>query len=139
MTNGFRSLKGEVRAYVKGVTAGEVPLLFGIASDALSTGNINGALTQLGPTGRVQTEEEDIAERPIWILGEFGGEGPVGNAQVEGYFKNKFGGNLIEFNLRWTFPKPNGWAFFIFNDSGAALTTGASVTVKGKQWGVWVG
>ncbi len=139
MLNGFRMLKATISCYVKGVTAGEIPLLFGICSGELTTGEVNGILTQAGPLGRAAIAEGQIAERPLWVLGHWPPQIGTGVDIIEGFVQNEMGGTMHTIKPRWTFPKPNGWKYFIFNESGATLTTGGSFVVREKAWGVWVG
>ncbi len=43
----------------------------------------------------------------------------------------------MEKTLRWTFSRTKSWNFFVYN-LGAAITTGATVIIKAKSFGVWV-
>lgn len=123
----FRIIKTEVKAMCQGLTAQEYPVYFGIADHELSVAEIKECLDTDGPLDRNDRVAVERAERPVWLLGQFGRASSSELIAVE-----------VEKTLRWTFSNPEGWTFFAFNHSGGALTTGGSIRFQAKHFGVWV-
>ncbi len=133
----FRIIKSEILADVDGMTSGEQPLLFGIANGNLSVTEIAEALQVDGPLGPSEAIENERVMRAVWIIGTTGGESA---ADLDITWKSKSGGDthVLTLPTAWTFTDADGWNFFVFNDSGAILTTGATLKVRAKHFGVWV-
>ncbi len=129
----FRMLKTELIATVISVTTGELNGLFlGLADGDLTLPEIEASIEQNGPVGPNDTVANEVALRPIWWLGATDRE--TGSELV---FENERGGHMMEATPRWTFARTKGWNLFIYN-LGAAPTTGATVKVRQKSFGVWV-
>ena len=130
----FRMIKSEIYAGLTSLTSTEgANLLFGIAEGDLTLAEIEEAIELTGgPVGPNDPVNEAIAERFVKWLGASDHE-----IATEGLFHNNMGGQLLEHTIRWTFARTKSWNFFVYN-LGAALTTGASVVVRSKSFGVWV-
>ncbi len=131
----FRTLKTEVFAAITGLTAGEgVGLYLGLADGAFTAAEIEAAIESNGPLGPNETTEEELAERYMTMLGHLDVSDP---ASTEAIFKNENNGGMMTANPRWTFARTKSWNFFVYN-IGAAITTGSSVNLRVKNFGVWV-
>ncbi len=129
----FRMLKTEVTSSVIDATAGELGgLVFGLADGDLTLAEIEAAIEVTGPLGPNDITSTNVAMRPVWFMG--GITVPPG---TDGLFLNEEGGPTMESKPRWTFASIKSWNFFVYN-MGAALTTGATVIIKSKSFGVWV-
>ncbi len=130
----YRMIKTEVFAGLIGLTSGEGSnLLFGIADGDLSVAEIEEAIELAGaPVGPNDPVDSAIVERYVKWLGASDHE-----IATEGLIHNHRGGQLIEETIRWTFARTKSWNYFLYN-LGAALTTGSSLAVRAKQFGVWV-
>ncbi len=129
----YRMLKAEVIATVTGVTSGELNgLYFGLADGDLTLTQLEEAIEGNGPLGPNDIVEMNIAERPVWFFGATDRE--TGTTLV---FENTQGGHLLEIKLRWTFASTKSWNWFVYN-LGVAPTTGATVFIRVKSFGVWV-
>lgn len=75
------------------------------------------------------------SHRPVFILGS----PETGNGGYEGTTVGQQG-HLIpfEWDQRWTFANPEGFAFGVFNAFGGALPTGSQALLFAKIYGVWV-
>lgn len=131
----FRLLKSEVYASVIGATAGElVGLLFGICDGELTAAEIAECILS-EPVDSNDNASNEKAMRPVWIIGATPDNiVPVVNQA----FVNENGGRKMEWKKRWTFSNPEGWDFFVFNNRGFALTTGADIVVQATNYGLWV-
>ncbi len=131
----FRMLKNETVATIVGVTAGEgVGLYLGLADGDFTAAEIEAAIESNGPLGPNAAPEEELAERFMMWLGaaDF-----VEDAATEALFLNEKGGYLMTSIPRWTFSRTKSWNFFLYN-IGVALTTGATLNLRSKSFGVWV-
>lgn len=129
----FRVLKYELWAALTGLTSGEgTGLIIGIADGDFTLVEIEGALESNGPLGPNDTVIAAAVERFVILLGAVDRE-----TGTEAIFENNTGGHMMEKNLRWTFSRTKSWNLFVYN-LGAALTTGATVDIRGKAFGVWV-
>ncbi len=129
----FRIIKSEVYATVIGLTSGEGSGLFlGLADGDYAIAEVDAAIENTGPLGPNDAIAAELAERWTTILGATDGE--TGTERV---FENKMGGHLMEETIRWTFARTKAWNFFVHN-LGAQLTTGATVSIRAKHFGVWV-
>ncbi len=122
----FRVIKTEHFAQLVGGTTDE-SILIGLADGELTTTEINSTLLLNGPTDRNDRDQVDQAMFPVWPLFMIGRDHPDPN-----------NGMPIEKTLRWTFSNPEGWNLFAFNLSSGSLTTGSSIFVIEKAFGVWV-
>ncbi len=133
----FRMIKSEVLCTLSGSAADEKPILVGIANGNLSVGEIGEALQVDGPAGPTEAIESERVMRGVWIIGSTHGETAAGSDFT---WESKKGGNthVLSIPTAWTFSNADGWNFFVFNDSGAVLTTGGDVRLRAKHFGVWV-
>ncbi len=129
----FRMIKNELWAAITGLTTGEgTGLLIGIADGDLTVAEVDTALETSGPFGPNDTVIEAIVDRYVILLGAVDRE-----TGTEAIFENEQGGHMMEKVIRWTFARTKSWNFFLYN-IGAAVTTGATVIIKSKSFGVWV-
>ncbi len=130
----FRMLKAEVYASVTGLTAGEgMGLILGLADGDLNQTEIEAIIEATLPLGPNDIEGSQIAERPVWFLGSTNPR--EGDTQTMLY--NDTGGFNMEIKPRWTFARDKSWNWFIYN-LGGTLTTGSTVGIRVKEFGVWV-
>jgi len=133
-TEDFRILKSEVFAAITGATAGElVGLLIGIADGDLTTTEIEEAIELNGPLDRHATIESERSMRFVKLFGAVVRE----SAGSELVFVAEGGAAMMEVKPRWTFGLGKSWNWFVYN-LAAAPTTGASVQLRAKSFGVWV-
>ncbi len=129
----FRMLRNEAFATVGSLTTGEgTGLLFGLADGDLSATEVDEAIETQGPLGPNDRIAEAITERPVWFAGAFDRE-----TGTEGIFENENGGHMLVLKPRWTFARTKSWNFFVYN-LGNNLTTGSTVRMRSKSFGVWV-
>jgi len=132
-TERFRMLKAEIWATLTGLTTGEgTGLLFGLADGDLSVAEIEEAIESNGPLGPNDTVTEEQASRAVWLFGAIDRE-----TGTEAIFENEDGGHMLVLKPRWTFASVKSWNWFVYN-MGAAPTTGATIFIRGKSFGVWV-
>ncbi len=137
MTDSFRMLKTEALALVTAITSGEDgQLAIGIAHGDLTVGEIALELAVQGPTDRGKTEEQRQAERAVFLVGAISGD-----VDTVGSFLDKMTNSpFLTPKVGWTFPDEGiGWNWFVYNFSQASFTTGATVHLSAKHFGVWVG
>lgn len=133
----FRLLKAEIYAYVGGLTAGEgAGLLFGLADHGLLDSEIEAALEAAAVAPN--DPELEKCHRPVWPIGLLHAEDPAATAR----FLSKQGPAI--WNARWTFGADpdnvgvGGWTYWVYNMGSGALTTGSTVQLLAKYFGVWV-
>ncbi len=130
----FRMLKVEMLASIIGATASELRgMWLGIADGDLSVTEIEEAIEANGPLGPNDTVIAATAERWVMMLGMVEETG----ATVRAFDKADSGGHLLTLNPRWTFSRTKSWNYFLYN-MGEAPTTGSSVLIRAKSFGVWV-
>ena len=129
----FRMLKQELWSSIVGLTAGDGDgLLIGLADGDLSLSEIDAAIENNGPLGPNDSVSAAISMRAVWLLGH--GD-PDGSTELT--FINETGGAKMTSTPRWTFAKTKSWNLFVYN-LGATITTGATVNIRAKDFGVWV-
>ncbi len=135
-TEDFRMLKAEIQCFVTGLTAGEgTGLMLGLADGDLSTGEIAGVIQAQGPLDPNDIVQTDVAMRPVWLLGAL----DVDVNELTAAFRGEGNSPMIEAKPRWTFSNQGkAWNWFIWNNSGGNLTTGALASILAKSFGVWV-
>lgn len=116
-------------AVLRGHTAGESPIMFGLQA-GLTAAEVAEALNSL-PSKSNDVPDTERASRPVWPLGMFTGF-TANEMPLNG------GTGPTVWTQRWTFGEDNDLYFWVFNASGAALTTGSTVRVFAKVYGVWV-
>ncbi len=131
----FRMMKSLIECFAVGLTAGEgTGLMLGIASNELSVAEIAEALTVDGPTDRNDRVAAERAARAVFIISSLD-EGEVITSSV---FHNQTGGPQIVHKMPWTWVATEGWCFFVFNNSQSAFTTGGTIKLHAKHFGMWV-
>lgn len=129
----FRMLKTEVFASVTALSSGDgTGLYFGLADGDLTLAEVEAAIEANGPLGPNDPIAEEISERPVWIFGALSHE-----LSTEAIFHNMEGGDIMVGKPRWTFARTKSWNWFVYN-MGAAPTTGATIRMRSKSFGVWV-
>ncbi len=106
---------------IRGLTAGEGPITVGVAHNDYTVAEIAEALVATNAISQGDKIANERSKRLVRIIGTFGPQGP-GNLDD---------GRPIKTRLNWLFPVGERPAIFAFNDSGSALTTGASVHFMG--------
>ncbi len=135
MEEDYRMLKAEVQAVITGVTTGQgTGLLFGIADGELSDTEIEEVLVLDGPVDRNDNLAKERAGRFVKVFGMF----RPGTTPETLICHGIEGGPIMVIKPRWTFSNPEGWVWFVFNNSGGTFTTGASLKVTATSYGVWV-
>ncbi len=133
----FRMLKNELRAVFVSSTAGDmVGMGIGIADGDLTTAQIEEAIETNGPLGPNDIVNAEEAMRPVWMLGTFDGRSDVAVAEKV-MLDDLTGGAVMTKSVRWTFAAVKSWNYFLYN-GGTAPTTGASILIRAKSFGVWV-
>ncbi len=132
----FRMLKNEIWAQIDGATGDQLnSLYFGLCDGALTAAQIAEAITS-ETTDRNDIPAKEQNMRPVWILGS------VTSRQDQTIINAEFiganGSPEMIWKKRWTFSNPEGWDYFVFNNSGVTLTTGALCRVVQKAYGLWV-
>lgn len=132
----FRILRSEISVFVNALTDGEGPgLMFGLADGDLTASEIASAITTGGPVGPNDVVAGNIAERPVFVIGMIEDESNNGTV---GVFHGEHAGGMIVYKPKWTFANGTSWNWFVFNNIGAAFTTGATIKLLVKNFGVWV-
>ncbi len=126
--NGFRILKTIYYAFWRGFTAGEGPIIWGYTA-GMSAGNVALAIQAdpagAGPevlTGRLQ------ANFPVFPLGLMSAE-DAAQLMVTGEGTH---------NMKWSIPEGSALNWWVFNPSGSTLTTGGTLKIVAKHFGVWL-
>ncbi len=134
----FRMLRSDLFAVVTNIVAGELGgLELYLADGDLTLAEIEAAIELNGPLGPNDTVNEAIAQRPVFRVGA-NGLTTDGSANSEAiHLLNEMGGPLLSVKPRWTFARTKSWNWVVYNN-GPAPTTGASVKINAKNFGVWV-
>ncbi len=137
MEEDFRMLKSEIMCVINNLTTLEGQGLYlGIANNELTVAEIAAAIVTGGPLNRNDRGTVETAMRNVKLFAALAAQAFA--TQVERQMVNESGGPLITIKHRWTYSDPEGWCWFVFNGTGAALTTGASVELTATSFGVWV-
>ncbi len=130
----FRMLKSQISAVITSLTTGEgIALDLYLVDGAFSLADFELSIENNGPLGPNDTEEEETSER----FSIYAGSTPDPIAETETIVQNFHGGAMMELMPRWTFSRTKSWNWILYNN-GVALTTGASIKIKAKDFGVWV-
>ncbi len=114
---------------IHGLTAGEVPIIFGFAHDDLNVTEIAEHLgAELIDPSDIITRER--ARRPVRKVGQF-----ARGALTEQQLNN---GLLERTRIKFMVGDGHTLAAWVQNRSGATLTTGAIVEISGTLFGRWV-
>lgn len=133
VTEDFRIIKSEILVSFRAMQPDESPIILGLADNELSVAEIGECLLVDGPVDRNDRQKEEEATRPVWEICQNTPQvfaGPSDNAPNNGL--------PIEKTFRWTFSNDEGWCWFAWNASGAALDGGGSIVIHAKHFGVWV-
>ncbi len=132
----FRILKSEIVSDIRGAStqADITGILFGICNGNLTAVEIAEALVANpdNPNERIPIER---TMRMVRVIGAVDPRGPDANTSA---LITRNGSPVMEFNTRWTFHNPEGWNFFLFNNTGNTMTTGALHNLWATHYGVWV-
>ncbi len=137
ITEDFRMLKNELLSFISGLTAGEgLGLWLGIAQGGLTLSEIEGAIESNGPLDDHNMSEEEVVLKPVWVIGRIE---KLALSDVEAIFVDAMTGSpLITSKHRWTYgDNASGWNYFVYN-LGVALTSGSTIKLMGRSFGVWV-
>ncbi len=139
----FRILKSEIAAFIADIddSSPTQGLLFGICNGELTAAEIAQAITTGGPLDRNDRLAKERSSRWVKVLSQAepvpdGSNGAQTTIQL--IFRGDHGGPMIVSKDRWTYSDPEGWAFFIHNNTGAVLVSGAQARLTAKHFGVWV-
>ncbi len=133
----FRVMKSEVYAVVTGLTAAQgAGLLLGMSNGRLTIAEIAECLNMAGPLGPSDRVRTEFAERQCHIIGALR---IPDIAETEAVFEDGVtrGQKMVD-KFPWTYTDTDGWDFFVWNPSGAGLTTGATMHLQATHFGVWV-
>lgn len=122
----FRIMKTEVFVAYQNPTQNEGAVVFGIAQGALTATEIEECL-EAEPTDENDVPAVEQAMRAVFPLGIL--------------VMATDGGRIIDHidrKLTWTFKNAEGWQWFAYNLDSGALTTGGSLRILAKHYGVWV-
>ncbi len=129
----FRMLRTEVYGTLTALTTGEgTGLLMVLADGQYTLAQVEEAIEANGPLGPNDEITADMADRPVWFAGAIDRE-----TGTEAIFENENGGHKLVLKPRWTFGRTKSWNWIVYN-LGDNLTTGASVRIRSKSFGVWV-
>ncbi len=135
----FRMLKAEITARVSGLTVGEIhgSRLY-LADGDLTLVEIEAQIESNGPLGPNEIAPADIAERPVFLAGVFEENGAGGGTPIALCKDKETNAPVVMLNPKWTFARTKSWNWVLYNATGSAFTTGASVSILAKEFGVWV-
>lgn len=128
--NGFRIIKTQYWLDWIGKTAPEGPLIFGI-SFGLSVAQIAACITADPQSKREDFNVHDTA-LPVFPLALI----PIASTGKAATPDDAV--PMREITLRWSAPEGTSMNWFVFNADTSALTTGTSVVVFAKHFGVWL-
>ncbi len=120
MTRGGRLLSVRGAASLRGLTAGDGPLLYGICAKNISTSELQAFLDQDGPVSPDETDKSEIATRgkDIRTIG-------ILQPSADGTTASLYLDNRSLSGLVFT-EESAGWRYWVYN-LGAAMTTGCSL------------
>ncbi len=130
----FRIIKSSITAAIQGgvFATGDGPIELYLVDGDLSLAEFEEAIETVGPLGpndRIRMEQAARWYKSFGMMNfiaEDSGDGPMLN-----------GGLVVERTIRWTFATSKGWNWIAYNH-GTALTTGATIKLQCKHFGVWV-
>ncbi len=133
-TKDFRMLKSEIFASIVGGSSNELrSLQLFLVAGQYTLAEFEASLETEGPLDPNNTAAEEIALRPSWHAGSTLDE----VIADEAVFRNVTGGGLMTIMPRWTFLEGKSWNWIVYNN-GEAPTTGATLRIKAKNYGVWI-
>ncbi len=131
----FRSMKVEQHAFVSGLTATEgIGMLLYLVDGAITLAEFEESIEAQGPLQMGDRPEQEKVMRFSKRVGAMRGAEP---AVTRRDFENETGGALITVLPNWTFREAQGWNWIVYNH-GQTLTTGATIKILSKAYGVWL-
>lgn len=121
--NGFRVMKTEYFMALEGYTAGEGPVVVGMAM-LQDDATIEQGL-EADPQSASDLANNSYTKRPVWPLEIF-------------TLQTADGGKKGSFNPRWSCPEGQVTNWWVYNLDGAALTIGCMLHILAKHYGVWL-
>jgi len=136
ITKDFRILKTEIQAFISGLTATEGKALqLRIADGDLSATDIDQAIEANGP---LAPGDSTLVEQVMRFTKLFGISDPYeASATTTRVFLGQNNSQMMTENPRWTFKETFSWDWHVFNN-GQTLTTGATIKILAKHYGVWL-
>ena len=132
----FRMLKAEISATILNGTGAELGgIELYLADGDLTVAEIEATIETNGPLGPNDIVTSNIAMRPVYRVGGV----PLGVAGASDalHILGEGGGTMMTVKPRWTFASVKSWNWVIYN-SGLILTTGSTVNIRARLFGVWV-
>lgn len=129
LTHDYRCTSVELQWALDELTAGEGPITVGLAHSDYTIAEIEEFLEQEAPLGPSSKVEREIAGRFIRRVGTFAGDTT---------HETLNDGKPIKTRLNWLIADGFRINMWCYNNSGAALTTGATVRAMGTHNGYWV-
>lgn len=114
---------------IRGATAGEGPILVGLANGDLSTTEIGEAI-DASPTSQSAIVELEQASRPVRKVGHIAILTGTGDNQLND-------GVAIRTKIQFPIANDTNLDFFARNESGGTLTTGQVLEIVGTVYGRW--
>ncbi len=136
MGEDFRILKSEIIASVEGLTALEGVLELHLVNGELSLVEVEENLELTGVSDRNDRVANERAMRFVHYIGSFIDYAGLGQARPIVGHEGQAGMAIIK--PRWTFSDPEAWDYAVYNRSAGALTSGATLRLLAKHFGVWV-
>ncbi len=134
----FRMLKSQVIAHMTIVAAGEGGgLTLWLVDGDFSLSEAEAAIEALGPLGPNDRIVEDNASRLVLLAGVVDDVSEVAGADAVSFHDMNTNAPVCVMKPRWTFARTKSWNWMVYNRAGA-LTTGSSVRILVRNFGVWV-
>ncbi len=124
----FITTRVELAWAIRDLTPGEGPLQVGVAKSDYTTTEIDAFLENASGFTRGNLIQQEISRRQVRAIGVFPGE--LAHEVLND-------GKEIKTRLNWRILEDSTLAAFIYNNSGASLTTGAVLEVRGRIKGFW--
>ncbi len=119
------ALSIEVTASLRSATPGEGPLVVGVAHSDYSAAEIEEWIENAGSWDEGDLVNQEIARRKIRQIGVFDSALSTENLAE---------GQSIKIALKWILTQTQTLDFWVYNRSGATLTTGTLVNFDGHCW-----
>ncbi len=110
---------------VRNLTAGEGPIRFGVAHSDYSDAEIEEVLEATASWNEGDLVAQEVANRKVREVGTFSG------LNTEEVFNE---GRMKKTTMRWILLQSQTLKMWVYNASGATLTTGAVVSCAGHVW-----
>lgn len=136
LTEDFYAISADLTAQVLGLTAGEGdPSLLVLAHGDYTAAEIAEHLVVklLGPGNKTEQERQ---RRLVRKVGPFYSQGLVD--QIEMFLRGKDGSGLVRTTLKFIVNSGKTLDVGFYNNSGATMTTGATVRIAGTVYGRWI-